>query len=182
MVLSTGSAAAATSTVKMSNYAFSPRRQAVTLGNSVKWKNVSGKKHSATPAVNWSWGSVTVAAGATSAAVSPTQAGTFRYFCSFHPSLMRGKIRVSMTVSPSAGSTATWFTLTLGTVQAPGVSVHDVQIRRDGGSWTLRASTAATTFSFFFTAPGTWDLRTRMRWQLGGATSGWSPLSTVVVI
>jgi plastocyanin len=181
LLLATSSVSAATATVKMANYYFSPKKQTVALGNSVQWKNVSGKKHSATPVVNWSWGGVTVAASATSAAVSPTQAGTFKYFCSFHPGLMTGKIKVPMTVEPAAGTTATWFTFTLGTVTTPGVSVHQVEVRRNGGAWTLRATTAQTTTTFFFTEPGTWDVRTRLRWQLGGATSGWSPLSTVVV-
>ena len=181
LLLSTSSVAAATATVKMSNYAFSPKKQTVTLGNSVQWKNVSGKKHSAMPTVNWSWGGVTVAAGATSATVTPTQAGTFRYFCSFHPSLMTGKIKVPMTVDQTAGTTATYFTLTLGTVTAPGVSVHDVWVRQNGGEWQLRVSTQATQTSIFFPSAGTWEVRTRMRWQLGSATSGWSPITTLQV-
>jgi plastocyanin len=182
MVLSTGSASALTSTVKMSNYTFTPRKQGVTLGNSVRWKNVSGKRHTATPTLNWSLGGgVTVNAGTTSAAISPTQAGTWPYFCSIHPSLMRGKIRVPMTVDQTAGTTATYFTLTLGTVPAPGVSVHEVYVRQNGGAWQLRVTTAATSTSIFFPSPGTWDARTRMRWQLGGQTSGYSPITTLQV-
>jgi plastocyanin len=180
MLLSTSSASATTATVKMVNYGFTPMVQKVALGNSVKWKNASTKKHSATPTVNWSWGSVTVAAGATSNAVAPTQAGTFPYFCSFHPT-MKGTIKVPMKVSPLAGNTATYFMLTLGTVKAPGVLVHQVEVRQNGGPWQLRATTAEPTISIFFPTVGTWDLHTRLKYQLGGATSEWSPIVTIQV-
>ncbi len=109
------------------------------LGNSVKWRNTTGKRHDATPTVNWSWAAVSVAAGATSAAVSPSQAGSFPYFCSLHPTI-KGTINVPMTVSPLAGTTATFFSLTLGTVTAPGVLVHQVEVRLNGGAWQLRAT------------------------------------------
>ena len=181
MLLSTTSASAATATVKMVNYYFTPRAQMVRLGNSVMWQNTSTRRHTATPSVNWSWAGVDVAAGTTSSAVSPTQAGGFTYFCSIHPTLMKGKIRVPITVSPTAGTTATFFNLTLGTLQAPGVSVHDIEVRLNGGAWQPRAATAAPTISIFFTSTGTWGIRTRLRWQLGGATSGWSPITSVVV-
>ena len=85
MLLTTSSASAATATVKMVNYAFSAKTQSVRLGNSVKWKNTSTQRHTATPSVNWSWNGVEVAPGTTSAVVSPTQSGGFPYFCSFHP-------------------------------------------------------------------------------------------------
>jgi plastocyanin len=180
MVLSIGSASAATVTVKMVNYGFMPQVKTVALGNSVKWWNASSKKHSATPTVNWSWGSVTVNAGATSPAVAPTQAGTFPYFCSFHPT-MRGTIKVPMGVSPLAGNTETYFMLTLGTVRAPGVLVHQVEVRQNGGAWLLRATTAEPTISIKFPTTGTWDLHTRLRYQLGGATSAWTPIVTIQV-
>lgn len=182
MLLSTGSASAATATVKISSYAFTPKKQTVTLGNSVRWQNVSGKKHTATPTLNWSLGGgVSVAAGATSAAVTPTQAGTFPYFCSIHPGLMQGKIKVPITADPTAGTTATYFTLTLGTVTTPGVLVHQVEVRQNGGAWQLRYTTAAPSISIFFPTPGTWDVRTRLRYQLGGQTSGYSPITTLTV-
>lgn len=181
MVLSTSSAMASTATIKMVNYGFKPRVQTVTLGNSVKWKNTSTKTHSATPIVSWSWAGVTVAAGSTSSAVTPTQAGSFPYFDSFHPTTPKGTIKVPMTVSPLAGNTETFFMLTLGTERAPGVLVHDVYVRQNGGAWQIRAQTAEPTISIFFPTAGTWDMRTQMRYQLGGATSGFSPISSVQV-
>lgn len=180
MLLSTTSASAATSTVKMVNSAFKPKVQTVTLGNSVKWKNISTRTHTATPTNTWSWSGVSVAKGTTSSAVTPTQAGTFPYFCSLHPK-KKGTLKVPMTVSPLAGNTGTYFTLTLGTVKTPGVLVHQVEVSQNGGAWQLRVTTAEPTVSIFFPTPGTRDIRTRLRYQLGGATSEWSPVSTVQV-
>jgi plastocyanin len=181
VLLSTGSVSAATATVTITRTAFTPNTQTVTLGNAVQWKNVTGRKHTATPVVNWSWGGVTVRAGRTSAAVYPTQAGSWPYFCSLHPSRHRGTIAVPLTIDPVAGTTSTLFKLTLGTVVAPGVSVHEVYARLNGGAWQLRASTQAPTWSLLFTSAGTWEVRTRMRWMLGGGTSDYSPITTLTV-
>ncbi len=181
LLLSSGSASAATATVTVTNRAFTPATQTVMLGSSVRWQNTSGKKHTAVPVVNWSWGGVTIRAGKTPAAVYPTQAGSFPYFCSLHPARHRGTIAVPITVDQTAGTTATFFTLTLGTVQAPGVSAHQVWVRQNGGAWALRASTQAPTVSIFFPSAGTWDLRTRMVWQLGSQTSDYSPITTITV-
>jgi plastocyanin len=181
MLLATSSVSAATTTVTVTNSGFTAKALKIRIGNSVKWKNTSNRRHSPTPTVNWSWTAVSVAAGTTSTLVTPTQTGTFPYFCSLHPT-MKGKIKVPMVVSPLAGNTATYFTLTLGTVQAPGVLVHQVEVRRNGGAWTLRATTNAASHALFFPQTGTYDIRTRLRYQLGGATSGWSPVSTIQVL
>lgn len=165
----------------MSNYAFTPKNQVVTLGGSVAWRNTSTRKHTATPSVAWAWASMTVKPGTTSSAVTFHQAGSFPYHCSIHPRRMKGTITVPMTVSPLVGTTGTFFALTLGTVQAPGVLVHEVYVRQNGGAWMLRASTAAPLTSIFFPTPGTWDVHTRLRYQLGGSTSGWSPIVTLSV-
>src|SRR5687767_11435370 len=103
LLLTSGSASAATATVTVTNRAFTPATQTVALGNSVQWKNVSGRKHNVTPTVNWSFGGVTVRSGGTSAAVYPTQAGSFAYFCSLHPAGHKGTIAVPLTVDQLAG-------------------------------------------------------------------------------
>ncbi len=181
LLLSSGSASAATATVTLTNRAFTPAIQTVALGSSVRWHNTSGKKHTATPVVIWSWGGVTINASQTSAAVYPTQAGSWAYFCSLHPSRHKGTIDVPVGVDQSAGTTATFFTFTLGTVQAPWVSVHELWVRQNGGQWALRATTQSPTVSIFFPSAGTWDVRSRMYWQLGSATSGYSPVTTITV-
>src|SRR5512141_2449599 len=135
LLLTTSSASAATATVKMVNYGFNPQYQTVNQGDSVRWQNVSSRKHTATPNVFWAWTSVTVRPGATSSAVTFTQAGSFPYHCAIHPLRMKGRITVPMTVNPLVGTTTTFFALKVGTVQAPGVLVHDVYVRRNGGAW-----------------------------------------------
>ena len=181
LLLTSGSASAATATVTVTNKAFTPATQTVTLGNAVRWQNVSGRKHNVTPTVNWSFGGVIVRSGRTSAAVYPTQAGSFAYFCALHPAGHKGTIAVPLTVSQLAGSVGQFFTVTMGTVQAPGVSVHELWVRQNGGQWALRVSTQAPSVSIMFTSAGTWELRTMMRWQLGGGQSGWSPITTLTV-
>jgi plastocyanin len=180
MAMLPGSASAATATVMIANGTFTPATQTVTLGNAVRWQNATRKKHNATPLVNWSWGRVTVKAGKTSALVYPTQAGSFRYVDTLHPKL-KGTIAVPITVDQSVGTTETFFKLTLGTVQAPGVSAHELYVRLNGGEWVPRVYTRDPTVSIFFPSAGTWDLRTRMVWALGSQTSDYSPITTLTV-
>lgn len=180
VLLFTGSASAATSTVTMLNTGFVPANQTVALGNAVTWHNASTKKHTATPSVAWAWGSVTVKPGKTSSAVTMTQAGSYPYHCALHPR-RKGTITVPMTVNPLVGTTGTFFALTLGTVQAPGVLIHEVWVSQNGGAWILRASTSAPSISIFFPTPGAWEVRTRLTYLLGGSTSGWSPIVTLAV-
>ena len=187
MLLSTSGALVAngavgtTYTVTMAKKKYLPANQTVALGDSVKWYNKSAYTRNAIPTFASAWGPVTVAPKHTSSPVTLTQAGTFPY-ASGKPKRMKGKIIVPMTVSPSAGNTGTFFLLTLGTEKAPGVLVHDVYVRQNGGSWQGRAATAEPTISIFFPTAGTWDIHTRLRYQLGGATSDWTPDVTVQVI
>ena len=181
LLLSTGSVSAAVPKVTMTSYAFTPATRTIKVGKPLKWKNTSTRRHTATPTNYWSWGGVDVAAGTASALVTPTQSGTYPYFCSIHPTKMKGTLAVAMIVTPAGGNTGTPFLLTLGTVVSPGVSVHDVEVRRDGGAWVGKATTSQPTASLLFQQTGTWDIRSRLRWQLGGQTTDWSPISTVIV-
>ncbi len=180
LLSATSSLAATTHTVKMVGGVYKPKKLTVMLGDSVIWTNRTSKTHTATPSFASAWDSVTVTAGHSSSAVKLTQAGTFPYR-SAKPSTMKGKIIVPMIVEPAAGNTGTHFTLTLGTEKAPGVLVHDVYVRQNGGAWQLRASTAEPTISIFFPTTGSWGIHTRLRYQLGGATSSWTPVITVEV-
>jgi plastocyanin len=178
-VLSTGSVSAETVKVRMVGTGFSPINKTVPLGYALKFKNTTAKRHTAVPSVNWSFGGVDVAAGA-AVTVYPSQAGTFRYLCTLHPS-HQGTIRVPMSVTPLGGTTSTDFVFTLGTVNAPGVLVHQVEARLGTGAWVLRATTANATWALRFTTPGTYEVRTRMRYQLSGQVSEYSPSTTIVV-
>jgi plastocyanin len=180
MVLSTSSVLAATKTVTVTNKAFKPGTVTITVGDTVTFKNTSLKSHQPTPTNNYSWSGVTVGAGQ-SVVVTPTQSGSYPYFCALHPLRHKGTVAVKMGVSPAAGTTATMFHFVLGTVTAPGVLVHQLYARVNGGAWQLIGTTAAPTFDHLLTTVGTWDLEVRMKYVLGGATSDYSPISTVVV-
>ena len=180
MVLSTSSALAATKTVTVTNKAFKPGIVTITVGDSVTFTNMTLKSHSPTPTNNYSWNGVTVAAGK-SVVVTPTQSGSYPYFCALHPLRHKGTVSVKIGVSPAAGTTATMFHFVLGTVTAPGVLVHQLYARVNGGAWQLIGTTSAPTFDHLLTTVGTWELEARMKYVLGGATSGYSPISTVVV-
>jgi plastocyanin len=181
LLLSANSSLAATTyTVKMVSGVYRPKNLTVALGDSVQWKNKTGKTRTATPLYQYAWSSVSVAPGHMSSPVRMTQAGTFPYR-SATGKRMKGTITVPMTVDPPAGNTATFFTLTMGTEKTPGVMVHDVYVRQNGGSWQVRAVTAEPTVSIFFPSTGSWDIHSRLRWQLGGASSEWTPIVTVEV-
>ena len=180
MVLGTSSVLAATKTVTVTNKAFKPGTVTITVGDSVTFKNTSLKSHTPTPTNNYSWSGVTVAAGQ-SVVVTPTQSGSYPYFCALHPLRHKGTVAVKMGVSPAAGTTATMFHFVLGTVTAPGVLVHQLYARVNGGAWQLIGTTSAPTFDHLLTTVGTWELEARMKYVLGGATSDYSPISTVVV-
>ena len=180
LMLTATNVSAATSTVSVNNTAYTPLTRTIVIGNSVKWKNTSGRRHGASPTNNWSWSAITVNAYSTSAVVTPTQTGSYPYFCQFHPT-KKGTLNVAMSVNALAGTTATYFGFRLGTVTSPGVLVHQVEARRNGGTWVLRYTGNSATVSLKFTSTGTWDVRSRLRYQLGGGTSGWSPLTTVEV-
>src|SRR6187397_2957256 len=89
MVLSTSSVLAATKTVTVTNKAFKPGIVSITVGDSVTFTNGTLKAHSPTPTNNYSWSGVTVAAGK-SVVVTPTQSGSYPYFCALHPLRHKG--------------------------------------------------------------------------------------------
>ena len=180
MVLSTSSVLAATKTVTVTNKAFKPGTVSITVGDSVTFTNGTLKSHSPTPTNNYSWSGVTVTAGH-SVVVTPTQSGSYPYFCALHPLRHKGTVAVKMGVSPAAGTTATMYHFTLGTVTAPGVLVHQLYSRLNGGAWALLGTTAAPTFDHLLVTTGTWEFEVRMKYVLGGATSDFSPISTVMV-
>ena len=85
------SALASTTTVKIVDFAFRPQKLSVTKGTRVKWVNKDSVSHTTT-ANRGQWDSGTLASGD---AFSRTfkKAGTFRYHCSLHSSMV-GKVVV----------------------------------------------------------------------------------------
>jgi plastocyanin len=86
-------AGGASSQVTISGFAFSALT--IPVGATVTWRNLDSTTHTATADASSAFRFDTgdIAAGATSATVTFTQAGAFAYFCKYHPG-MRGTIVV----------------------------------------------------------------------------------------
>ena len=81
--------------VTISGSAYSPTPLTVAKGTTVTWKNSDSMLHTATAdnSSTFQFNTGDIASGATSGGVTFTQAGTFEYHCTYHPS-MHGKITV----------------------------------------------------------------------------------------
>lgn len=75
---------------------FSPSPANVKAGQTVAWKNASGTAHTATQDGSGGFDTGSIAAGATSAPIAISAAGSLTYHCSFHPSMV-GSVDVAST-------------------------------------------------------------------------------------
>ena len=90
LVFLTGTVSAATVEVKIKNFKFSPADITVAKGDTIVWDNQDIATHTAT-ARDKSF-DVTIKAGQKGSVVVK-DAGTFDYFCRFHP-MMKGQVVV----------------------------------------------------------------------------------------
>lgn len=180
MLLSATSVSAATKTIDVQNYSFTPSGPKIARGTSVSWHNLSNSSHTATSDVPGIWNSVSIPASGTSASVTFNQAGSFLYHCAVHPSTMKGKIKVPMSASPSTGTTGTIFTLTLGNAPIQAGFTHEIAISRNGGTFTNLTPTSNTTTTFKATLSGTYRFHTRLR-NGGQSPTAWSPTVSITV-
>jgi len=79
--------------VKIINFAFKPRTITIAKGTRVRWTNSGSVSHTTTSNKGL-WDSGVLAPGATFSRVF-RKAGTFKYHCTIHPTLMHGKIVVT---------------------------------------------------------------------------------------
>ena len=86
-------AAASVKRVKIINFAFQPKTITIAKGTKVTWTNGGSVNHTTT-STKGLWDSGALAPGAAFAHVFK-KAGTFRYRCTIHPTLMHGKILVT---------------------------------------------------------------------------------------
>ena len=174
-------AGAATTSVSVVDFAFSPKTVKIAQGGAVQWHNTGTRTHTATqlsPLSAFSTGNI--APGATSAAKTLTAAGTYPYMCSIHPSML-GTVKVPVKIRPTTGDDSTTFTVTVASVAAPTGFVYDVQMRVGDGAWTAwktGLTTASTTFQP--TSIGSYSFRSTLRKTAGGASKP-SPAKTITV-
>ena len=84
--------AATTHTVRIQGFAFHPPKLSIAKGDTVKFKNNDNAAHTATDrGKSWKTGKIR---GNQSKEVTFDNAGSFTYFCRYHPA-MKGKITVT---------------------------------------------------------------------------------------
>jgi len=79
--------------VKIINFAFKPKTITIAKGTKVRWRNDGSVSHTTTSNKGL-WDSGVLAPGATFGRLF-RKVGTFKYHCTIHPTLMRGKIVVT---------------------------------------------------------------------------------------
>jgi len=174
-------ASGTTAQVSVQDYQFSPTPLTVAQGTFVTWHNNGPSSHTSTGDPQLSlWTTGIIAPGTTTAGINFRAAGTYPYHCAIH-TFMHGVVRVPIIASPTSGTTATTFTLTLTSAVASGFT-YDVQRRLGTGTWTTFL-TGVTTRTVAFMAPssGTWSVRSRLVRTSTQAASKWSPLKRVTV-
>ena len=90
--------AASTITVEISNFAFQPATVTIQVGDTVTWTNLDGAAHTATDTGPQALFDGVMDNGE-SFSYTFTQAGTFNYFCTFHPE-MTGTVVVQAASAP----------------------------------------------------------------------------------
>ena len=78
--------------VEISNFEFTPVELTISVGTAVTWENTAGTSHTSN-SEDAIWGSGTLAQRDECSFLFE-EAGTFPYFCTFHPDVMKGTIVV----------------------------------------------------------------------------------------
>lgn len=168
--------------VSIVDFAFSPQIVTTAQGTSVMWTNDGDFTHTSTqngPLALWNTGSIPPGDSDSSGTIRG--AGVYPYRCTIHPSLMTGKVRVPIQVSPTSGTTSTDFTITLASATQSGI-VYDVQRKVGDGTWQSWMTGVTTrTVTFDPTSAGVYRFRSRIRRTSDGAKSGYSPAKKITV-
>ena len=113
-------AEAATASVAISNFAFTPASQTVTVGDTVTWTNNGAAPHTVTSDTGTTLDSGNMATNATYSKVF-TAAGTYPYHCAIHPAMVASVIvaaQATATATATATTTATATATTTATATA----------------------------------------------------------------
>ena len=165
--------------VRVGDNFFSPATTTVSRGGTVRWTNEGFRRHTTTgnsPLALWN---ASLSRGA-QFDVTLVAAGSYAYHCTIHPG-MSGNVKVPISVSPTSGSTATTFTVSLASKAAPAGFEYVLQKRDPGGSFqAFRTLTAATT-TFRPTSSGTYQFRAQLKRTSSSAASGFSDPQGITV-
>jgi plastocyanin len=180
-----GSAQAGTADVEvtMRDNAYVHADTVVGQGRTIEFQNFGRVAHDARDGSGLGLFNSPVVSAGDSATVGPLPgAGTYAYYCTFHPE-MTGGLQVPVTVDHRRSPAGAAVTVRWALDRAPSGMVFDVQRRRPGTTRFELWRTGATALAarFWPVAHGSWGLRVRVRELEGGTTSGWSPTRTVRV-
>jgi plastocyanin len=106
-----GARAASTVTVQISNFAYQPATVTIQVGDTVTWTNLDSAAHTATDTGSGALFDGVMATGE-SFSHTFTQAGTYDYYCTFHPE-MTGTVVVQAGVPDAAMPLPTNWTVTV---------------------------------------------------------------------
>jgi hypothetical protein len=95
----------------------------------------------------------------------------------------RETLKVPPAVSPTSGNMSTTFTVTWASETLPAGYVADVQLKRPGASFVdwLSDQTASSATFLPDAGPGTYSFRARLKRASNGATTSWSPGTSIRV-
>jgi len=96
---------AATQTVTISNFQFTPAQISIAVGDTVMWTNSGPSVHTSSSDTAGQWDSGQMAVNATFSQTFAT-AGTFNYHCNIHPTTMMGTITVAQAGAAPAAAPA----------------------------------------------------------------------------
>jgi plastocyanin len=172
-----------TTPVTVADFAFSPALADVDRGTEVAWSFAGPSDHSVTDGTSLGLFDSGIRSPGSSFSFSFIGAGTYRYRCSIHPTLMKGKVEVPLGAEPPSGNLSTEFTITWSIEEAPSGRAFGVQIRRPGSSqWSSFYQGGLIDEVFVAdSGPGTYAFRARYENAGGVGASGWSVPAQITV-
>ncbi len=102
-------------------------------------------------------------------------AGTFDYFCIYHPEMV-GSLRVTPLVQRGGGLVGETFPIQLSAIDLDTTAyAFDVQRRRNDGRWGPARRTTDELYGFAPRRAGLYELRVRLVEPAAGVLGAWSP-------
>ncbi len=181
VLLISAPARAATASVAIQGFGFSPQIVKVAQGDTVRWTQLdAGVRHTSTSNQGF-WHSVRLSTNRTYSQTAAFQnAGGYPYHCAVHPD-MTGRVRVPLNAHGSSanGWRVRWSSL----ASTPANRSFDVQLRRPGStSWAAFRTDTKTRTAFFDPAKtGQYAFRARTDNRANGKESGWSPVRALAI-
>jgi plastocyanin len=169
--------------VEMQDFRFVPKTYTKAHTQDVAWHNDGSVQHSVQTR-NSAPGSFSLSLAPTFTSASTAffdSVGKYPYFCTFHPSRMRGTIDVRVTADSPSKALNDPFTLTFA-ADPGGIANYDLQVKYPNADRyvTLVRDTASTTFVFAPSRLGTYRVRGRTQ-RYSGESTGYSSPTKITV-